>query len=82
MPYNVHKLSPSLPRDVLLVLPKHVLGLLVKVERLDPIIELSTKSEGESFDLRVQKTPPSIQTMSNTKVRGDSKCSIPSNNPS
>jgi len=75
-------LSLSLPHDVLLVLSRSALGLPVKVERLDPIMELSTKSKGESIDIRGQKTPSCIRIISDTKVRRDSNYNTPSNSPS
>jgi len=54
----------------------------VKVEKLDPIIKLSTESQGETLHFRVQKTLPSIQIVSNTKDRGNLICNTWSNNPS
>jgi len=78
IPYNANALSPSSLHDVLSILPIGVFVHPLKVEKLDPFIELSSKSKGESPDLRLHRIPCSNQTTSYTKA---TNCNTPLNNP-
>jgi len=49
MPYIIHSISPNPPHDVLPNLPKSALLRVVKVDKLDPIIDLCSELDGDSL---------------------------------
>jgi len=55
MPYIACIVSPSPPCEVFLVVPKSTILQSIKVEQLESIIELSSKSKGESPNLALEK---------------------------
>jgi len=55
MPYIVCIVLPSPPHEVFLVLPKSTILQLVKVKKLESIIEFSSKSKNESPNLTLEK---------------------------
>ena len=55
MPFTPRHLVRSPPREALRSLPTRGVLPVVKVERLDPIIELSSESGGDSPNVNVQK---------------------------
>jgi hypothetical protein len=79
MPYIAHGVSPSASPQVSPVLLKPSLLHAVKVEKLDPIIELSSESEGESPELIVKNPGCSIGTTNNERVILNSTSESPSN---
>jgi len=60
MPYVSCRISPSISHDVSPVIRNRAIIQKVKVEDLDPIIELSSESEGEPPHWRLQKQPCAI----------------------
>ena len=60
MPCSPRALVRSPPREALRAAPTSVVLPVVKVERLDPIIELSSESEGESPNVNGQKRGSSV----------------------
>ena len=64
MPHSLHAVSPNSPREALPVLEMPTVLPVVKEERLDPIIELSTESEGESPNVNTLKQSCSVRIAS------------------
>ena len=60
MPFSPCDLVRSPSREALRTSPTRAVLLVVKVERLDPIIELSSKSEGDSPNVNGQKRGSSV----------------------
>ena len=60
MPFSPRDLVHSPPREALRTSPTRAVLPVVKVERLDPIIELSSESGGDSPNVNVQKRGLSI----------------------
>ena len=78
MPCSPRALLCSPPREALRVPHTSAVLPVVKVERLDPIIELSSESEEESPNVNGQKQSSSVRMASGQPDIVKSMCTVPS----